>query len=185
MTPEQINTVIAIFTVLLAISTVWLAIATWRMASVTKDSFDLESRPYVVFKGFIFKFFRKKTSDEQRADSKAAVRIGLILSNPGRVLVKYVMKTIRITFSGVTLDKPQFQLMGGTIFPNDETVFWYGTIKDIKITEMPKQGIVEYEIEYFSIAKKRKFTSKRTIEYTILSIEPFDIEWLYLEEKDS
>lgn len=185
MTPDQTNAALAILTLLLAAATVWLAVATWRMASVTKASFDLESRPYFAFKDFLFKFFLEKSTNDTQPPTKGAVRIGLKFKNPGRVLIHYQVKTIRITFSGATVDNPKFELMGGAIYPNDETMFWYGAIQNIDLSTMPKTGIVEYEVDYYAIEKKQTFKSTRKIQYTINSINPFDMDWLYLEEKDS
>ena len=188
MTPEQTNAALAILTLLLAGATVWLAVATWRMASITKASFDLESRPYFAFKNFFFKFHFEKPADDSLPPAKGAVRIGLIFRNPGRVLIHYKVKSIRMTFSGSTVDNPKFELMGGAIYPNDETMFWYGAIQNIDLSTMPKTGIAEYEVDYYAIdaiEKKQKFKSTRKIQYTINSINPFDMDWLYLEEKDS
>jgi hypothetical protein len=185
MTPEQTNSALAIFTFLLAAATVWLAVATWRMASVSKASLDLESRPYFAFKGFWFKFYADKPTEESKPPTKAAVRIGLRFGNPGRVLIHYQVKSVRITFSGTTVDNPKFASTGGPIYPSDETVFWYGTIPNIDISAMPKTGIVEYEVEYYAIERKKTFKSSRKIQYTINSISPFDMDWLYLGEKDT
>jgi len=184
VTPEQTNAALAILTFLLAAATVWLAVATWRMASVSKASFDLESRPYFAFKDFLFKFFLEKPDSEAQPPTKGAVRIGLKFKNPGRVLIHYQVKTIRITFAEATIDNPKFKLMGGAIYPNDETMFWYGTIQNIDLSTMPKTGIVEYEVEYYAVDKKT-FKSMRKIQYTVNSISPFDMDWLYLEEKNS
>lgn len=185
MTPEQTNAALAVLTLLMAGATVWLAVATWRMASITKASFDLESRPYFAFKDFLFKFFLEKSVDVSQPSTKGAVRIGLKFKNPGRVLIHYQVRTIRITFSGATVDNPKFELMGGAIYPNDESMFWYGVIQNIDLSTMPKTGIVEYEVDYYAIEKKQTFKSTRKIQYTINSIDPFDIDWLYLEEKDT
>jgi len=155
------------------------------MASITKASFDLESRPYFAFKNIFFKFFLEKPADDSHPPTQGAVRIGLIFRNPGRVLIHYQVKTVRITFSGATVDNPTFELMGGAIYPNDETVFWYGTIQDIDLSTMPKTGIVEYEVDYWVIEKKRAFKSTRKIQYTINSIDPPVMDWLNLEEEDT
>ena len=185
MTPEQTNVALVILTVLLAVATVCLAVATWRMASITKASFDLESRPYFAFKDFLFKFFLEKPADGSQPPTKGSVRIGLKFRNPGRVLIHYQVKNIRITFSGATVDNPKFELMGGSIYPKDETMFWYGAIPNIDLSTMPKTGVVDYEVDYYAIEKKQTFKSTRKVQYTINSINPFDIDWLYLEEKDT
>ena len=137
MTPEQTNVALAILTLLLAVATVCLAVATWRMASITKASFDLESRPYFAFKDFLFKFFLEKPADGSQPPTKGSVRIGLKFRNPGRVLIHYQVKNIRITFSGATVDNPKFELMGGSIYPKDETMFLYGAIPNIDLSAMP------------------------------------------------
>jgi|GEM_PF-1978221 len=185
MTPEQTNVTLSSLTFLLAGATVWLAVATWRMASITKASFDLESRPYFAFKNFMFTFHLEKTADGSTPPAKGYVRIGLIFRNPGRVLIHYKVKSIRITFSGSTVDNPNFKLMGGPIYPNDETIFWYDAIPNIDLSTMPKIGIVEYEIDYYAIEKKQTLKSSRKIQYTIRSIDPYNMDWLYLEQKDT
>ena len=75
--------------------------------------------------------------------------------------------------------------MGGHIHPNDETMFWYGAIPNVDLSTMPKTGVVEYEVEYYSVEGQQKYHSSRKIQYTIYSVNPFHIDWLYLEEKDS
>ena len=75
--------------------------------------------------------------------------------------------------------------MGGPIYPKDETMFWYGAIPNIDLSTMPKTGVVDYEVDYYAIEKKQTFKSTRKVQYTINSINPFDIDWLYLEEKDT
>lgn len=185
MTPEQTNVVLTILTLLLAVATVCLAVSTWRMTSITKASFDLESRPYFAFKDFLFKFFLKKPAEDSESPIKGSVRIGLKFRNPSRVLIHYQVKNIRITFSGATVDIPKFELMGGYIYPNDETVFWYGAIQNIDLSTLPKTGMAEYKVDYYAIDKKRTFESTRKIQYTIHSIDPFNMDWLYLEEKDT
>jgi hypothetical protein len=82
VTPEQTNAALAILTFLLAAATVWLAIAIWRMASVSKVSFDLESRSYFAFKDFLFKFFLEKPANDTQPPTKGSVRIGLKFKKP-------------------------------------------------------------------------------------------------------
>jgi len=185
MTPEKINVLLAIFTLVLAGSTVWLAIATWRMASVSKKSFDLESRPYFAFKDFHFRFYLEQPEDANQKPTKGSVKIGLIFRNPGKVLIKYKVESIYITFSGVTLDDPTFKSSGGVIYPNDQTVFWYALIPNIDISSLPKTGMVEYEVTYSASNKSRLYKTMRKIQYTLNSVDPYNIDWLYLEEKDT
>lgn len=181
----MINTALAVFTFVLAIATVWLAIATWRMASVTKKAFDLESRPYFALKSFIFKFLVEKPTNNAPSPTRGDLKVGLIFRNPGKVLVHYEVKSIRVTFSGATIDNPHFERMGGPIYPNDTTVFWYGVIRNVDISSFPRGGNAEYAVEYHGVPEKGTYTTRRKIQYTINSVEPPDIDWLYLEEEDS
>lgn len=186
MTPDQTNVILAILTFTLAAATVWLAVATWRMASVSKASFDLESRAYFAFKDFMFTFFLEQQEGDEQKSNNALVRIGIKFRNPGRVLIHYQVKTIRVTFDGRTIDEPKFESLGGVIYPNDDTMFWYGTIRNIDVSSFPKSGIVEYTVEYSSFRKKNQsYESSRKIQYTIHSLDPYRIEWLYLSESDS
>jgi len=98
MTPENMNTVLVLLNFFLAASTVCLAVSTWRMAAVSKASFDLESRPYFAFKRFIFKFLNYNSTCDSAPITKGGVRIGLVFRNPGRVLISYQVKNIRLAF---------------------------------------------------------------------------------------
>ena len=185
MTSEKINVLLAIFTLILAGATVWLAIATWRMASVSKKSFDLESRPYFAFRDFHFRFYLEQPEDENQKPTKGGVKIGLIFRNPGKVLISYQVESIHITFAGITIDNPTFISSGGVIYPNDQTVFWYGLIPNIDVSPLPKTGVVEYEVTYSASNKKHQYRTMRKIQYTLNSLDPYNVDWLYLEEKDT
>lgn len=182
---EISEAVLALFTVVLAGATVWLAFATRRMASVSKEAFDLESRAYFVFRNFLFKFYVQKQEDG-KPPTKGDLRIGLLFGNPGKVLIHYEVKSIRATYAGATIDNPSFKLMKGVIYPNDVTVFWYGKIPNVDISAFPKSGVVEYTVEYYSVHRKGLYQTQRKMEYTINAVAPVaDFDWLYLEESDS
>ncbi len=154
------------------------------MASVSKEAFDLESRAYFVFRNFLFKFYVQKPEDET-TPTKGNLRIGLLFGNPGKVLIHYEVKTIRATYAGATIDNPSFKLMKGVIYPNDVTVFWYGTIPNVDISTFPKSGVVEYTVKYYSVPRKGLYKTQRKIEYIINAVQPVaDFDWLYLEESD-
>ncbi len=155
------------------------------MAAGSKEAFDLESRAYLVFKSFIFKFIVEKQSNST-GPTKSHVKIGLVFANPGRVLVSYEIKSIRATYAGATIDNPSFKSMKSMVHPNDTTVFWYGVIPNVDISAFPKSGVVEYTVEYHSILKEGLYRSHRKIEYTINALEPVsDFDWLYIEESDA
>ncbi len=109
-------------TSLLAVATVVLAGATWQL---NKKAFELETQPHFAFKNFHFKVF-VEPSDKNDGLEKTRLKIGLIFRNPGKVLIRYEVKSLRLTFGGQTIDNPQFATRGGSIYPEEETLFWYG-----------------------------------------------------------
>jgi hypothetical protein len=174
--------ILVIATVILAIATIFLAIATYNMANVSRKSFDLDSRPYFAFINFNFRFFLEKSSKNKEI---TATRIGLVFKNPGRVLIHYQVRSIHFTLAGSTIDNPQFENLGGYIYPNNETVFWYGTLPKTDISTMPIIGVGEYEIDYSGVGQEKLYTTKRKIKYTINSITPYACDWVFLEEFDN
>lgn len=186
MTQEQTNIALAALNLVLAGATVWLAIVTWRSALVTKASFELDARPYFAFNNFYFIFFLDKPEDDSLPPSRGTVKIGLIFRNPGRVLINYKVKSIRVTLAGLTIDNPKFEIAGGTIYPNDQSIFWYGNIGNVDISKIPLTGVVEYDVSYYAIDGSKHYDSVRKIQYTINSIIPVSSwDWIYLLEKDS
>ena len=177
------NTLVAIFTLGLAIATVWLAFATHRLANITRKAFDLEARPYFAFGDFVLRIFLKRDLQSE-ATRQSLLRVGLVFKNPGKIPVHYKLTEISVTFSGQTVDKPRFQNMGGIIYPGDSSIFWYGNIENVDVSSLPKQGIVEYKAEYRSDVTTQLYETFRKIEYTLNSIEPYSLDWIYLDQSD-
>ena len=110
--------------------------------------------------------------------------MGLLFINPGKVPVSYAIDDLRITFDGRTVDNILLKNQGGMIYPGDKSIFWYGTIPNVDILNLPKKGIAEYKAQYTSSARPQRYKSSRKIEYTLNSLEPYSLDWIYLEQSD-
>ena len=169
--------------IILAVATVVLAYATWRMASVSKKAFELETQPYFAFKNFLFKVF-VDPSDKNDGLEKTHLKIGIIFRNPGKVLIRYEVKSLRLTFGGQTIDNPQFATRGGSIYPEEEALFWYGTIPNVDMSALPRTGSLEYVVEYSDALEQGTVTTTKRVQYTIHSLKPVDFDWIYQHEED-
>ncbi len=167
-------------TSLLAVATVVLAGATWQL---NKKAFELETQPHFAFKNFHFKVF-VEPSDKNDGLEKTRLKIGLIFRNPGKVLIRYEVKSLRLTFGGQTIDNPQFATRGGSIYPEEETLFWYGTIPNVDMSALPRTGFVEYVVEYSDALEQETVTTTKRVQYTINSLKPFDFDWIWIDQHE-
>lgn len=172
---------LSVITAILALATVGLAVATWRMASISAKAFELETRPYFAFKNFLFKVFVEQ-SDGPEVTRKMHLKAGLVFRNPGKVLIRYEIRSLRVTFGGQTIDNPQFVNRGGQIYPGDEAIFWYGPIHNVDLSVLPRSGFLEYVVKYSTVPEQGPISTEKRIQYTINSIQPFDFDWVYQPE---
>ena len=78
------------------------------------------------------------------------------------------------------IDNPRFATSDGQIYPGDETIFWYGTIKNVDMSALPGTGLLEYEVEYSAVPEQATVTTNK-VEYTIYSLNPqLYWDWIYL-----
>ena len=157
---------LSVITVILAGATVWLGFATRQMANISAKEFDLETRPYFAFKNFDFlPLFNQQSG-------KIDLRVGLIFSNPGKVLIQYKEKSLHVQFREKTTEDTEHDNHGGERYPQAENTFLCGIIRGIDMAAVPGKGRLEYEFEYFAVPEQKSVV-KKTINYTIYSFEPF------------
>ena len=176
---------LAAITLLLAIGTFWMAISTRAAARASKQIFELESRPYLVFNKPMSRIHQKVSgSAERESVSTKALTLGIEFRNAGRVPFRYSIKRISQTFDGRTVENPNFRTRGGIIYPNDFGAFWFGTLSYEGKPIAPKSGVIEYTVEYEAIDQKRRFTKTEKMKYTITSFDPYNFDWSYLEDSE-
>ena len=145
---------LAVSTLILAGATVWLGFSTREMANISAKEFELGTRPYFAFKGFCFKVFKKPVGTID-------LQVGLVFSNPGKVLIQYNEKSLHVRFGGKTTENTVHDNHGGEIYPQAENIFWCGTIQDLGIATVPGKGLLEYEFEYFAVPEQKKAARRK------------------------
>jgi len=169
-------------TLLLTFGTFWMALSTRAAAVASREIFELESRPYVVFNKPMFRFYAQVSKTDPEVMESQTLKLGLEFKNSGRVPVRYLMRNVRMTFDSRTVDDPSFTTNGGLIYPGDFGVFWFGSLPYNENLEPPKMGVIEYELEYEAIDQKRKFSKSEKMGYSVNSFEPYSVDWHYLED---
>jgi len=162
-------------TAALAVATVWLGAETRRMAVAAKASIDLESQPYLSFRGFLIKI---GTFQDFSNQNTGAFRLGLRLLNPGKVLVTYEVSSMLVSVNGTTAPNPRFDTMGGVIHPSDEMLFFYPIIATAIPLKTPATAEAEFRINYWAIPTEKK---SLTAKVRVLLTSETDHEWTYLE----
>jgi hypothetical protein len=164
-----------LLTVGLAVATVWLAAETRKMAVAARASIDLESRPYLAFRGFYVNIGALHDVSTQNA---GAFRIGLRLANPGKVLVTYEVESMSVSLAGNPAPDPHFDTSSGVIHPGEETTFFYPVIATTTPVTAPSEAVVEYAIRYWAVPTERKSMRARV---RLLLTSATTHEWIYLE----
>jgi hypothetical protein len=166
-----------IITIVLVIVTGYYAIITHRIMKYQRDITILEYRPFLK----LDEIQVTKLVDEN--SKMKGIRIGIELNNVGRILLKYEVKNMFASIEDKISNKVVFLNNGGYVYPGQTVSFTYGVI-EIDEEEAPEvlEGILEYELTYFSTEKK-KYKSYRKYLLTYFS-KSNRIEWKSLEENE-
>lgn len=167
-----------LLTLALAVATVWLAIATQQMARASKASIELQSTPYLAIEGLTFGLGH--ANDLQLATPSGIVRLGLLLLNPGHVLVNYEVEELTVTFSGTSLDKPSFLTKRGVVHPGAKAQYFYPTIKISDQLRPGQMGEVRFKLAFWTTQQQIKHVEGKT-QFTLQSLQPAHVDWLYVE----
>jgi hypothetical protein len=165
-------------TAALAVATVWLGVETRRMAITAKASIELETRPYLSFRGFHIKI---GTLQDISTQNRGGLRIGLRLFNPGKVLVTYKVESMIVSVNGAEAADPKFETMSGVIHPTEEILFFYPVIGTPSPLKAPATAEVKFRIAYWSIPAEKKTL---TANVQVLLTSETDHEWTYIEGPD-
>jgi hypothetical protein len=158
------------------IATVWMAVETRRMSMAAMRSIELETRPYLAFRGLNLSF--AKLSDLASSTETPALHLGLRLFNPGKVLVSYQVEFFTVSFTGDTLASPKFETTGGVIHPSEETLFFYPWLPFRGQPNALGAGEVAFTISFRS-TENQQSRVKAKLSFTIKTGN--DHEWLFIE----
>lgn len=159
----------------MALATVWLAVETRRMAAAAKASVDLAARPYLAFHGI---FLNIGNLQNPGTHYTGAVRMGVRLKNPGKVLVYYHVPHITASFAGYGPLDSKFDSHGGVLHPEEEVVYFYPLIATPAPPKAPAEGEIEFQISFWSAPKERK-TLRGKLKVVLTSASSH--EWNFIE----
>ncbi|MFH0993945.1 MAG: hypothetical protein V1844_00370 [Pseudomonadota bacterium] len=179
---EFVEAHLGLITLLLTLATFWLGFSTRQAAKASNAIYMLESRPFLTFNKPVFRMHRFVDKENPNNVKNQLLKIGVEFSNPSKVPVKYRMKRVFITFDSHTVEQPKFVTTGGIIYPGGFGIYWYDKLQYKEIFEAPKQGMIEYELEYFSTDIPKKYKKFEKMNYLLTSLDPFSCDWHYTEE---
>ena len=161
-----------ILTALMGTATLWMAYETRKMARASRDAFALEARPYIALD-------KLEITVGKEFETPGAFQIGLKLYNPGKVLITYAVREMKVRLNEMFISSSNFSSQGGVIHPNQLTTFYYPSVNAAIPANSVSKGEVSFKIEFWSIDSERH-SFKATIEYYISSDTPRQIRWLYV-----
>jgi hypothetical protein len=167
-------------TLLVAVATGWLAWVTFRVAMVSRDALVLQSQPFLAFRGVSLKLGHIR--DLAATTPPSALRIGLVLWNPGKVAVEYRVDYLAATLNGNDLPLTELLSKGARIFPEQETTFFY-PVSPLKAPPHPgSEGQIEAHIVFWATPTQRH-SLKLKYHLIITSIHPnLNWEWVAIDE---
>lgn len=162
-------------TIALAVGTFWLALETKRMAASTREMVLLETQPHLAIAEIYVAFEYPPAI----APSFLA-QIGLVLTNPGKVLVQYRINTFFVELN--KLEPPvgsKYSTRGGVIHPAAQTKFF---APPIVVRTMPASSAIvkiEFDIAFWSVPNEEKRVHG-AIEATVSLPPNPSCAWVYL-----
>lgn len=175
---DKITLTSAIVGLLTFIATAFYVVLTYKQLSLLESSYQLERRPYLVFKGLSL----AKLVDAK--SGKTHLEVGISLQNSGKLLLSYKIKHGTVHLNQESQVGAAFVNNGGYIFPNQESIFRFGAAPIDDAIAKAIGGDIEYEAEYQSSEGGQVFHSKRKIRFE-LSIENGAHRFWYLNEEES
>jgi hypothetical protein len=172
------QTVTNLLTAGLGIGTVWLAVETRRMASAARNALELESQPFLSFRGL--RLARSNLRSLSDSSDAAGLRVALRLFNPGKVRVYYAVEEFRVAFSDGPSAQATFNTRGDVVHPTEENLFYYPWVATPGDLHLLNAGTVHFRISYWSSPKVKSSLAAR-LSFTITATSPLDWEWIYEE----
>lgn len=174
-----------------AVVTAWMAVETRRMAVVSSETLRLERAAILGFRNLQVELSAKQAQVDSKETGTPAtnadaisIRVGLELFNAGRVPIKYVMKSLKLTLAGRAMDTPQFMSRTGRVLPGSSAWFFHPSMAlDPPVTMYPAKGTLRFEFEYSAEGDKETNTLSGAVEYTITGTSPGSpLSWLHIDE---
>jgi hypothetical protein len=165
--------------ILVALATACLAWVTYGVAKTSRDALLLQTQPSLAFAGISLELGRLWAVGPN--PHPPALRMGVILSNPGKVAVNYEVQEISATLNGIDLPGGPLLSRGGRIFPDHRETFYLPTPSLDKVPHAGSAGTLEATILFWADPKaKQRLTLKQ--QFNIKTTEPqLSWEWFSME----
>jgi hypothetical protein len=164
---------------ILAAATGILAYVTYRVAKVSRDALVLQTQPALGFRRLEIKLGNIR--DITVKEFPPAIRLGLVLFNPGKVLVDYRVESIAASLNGESLPSTGFLSSGARIYPDQETTFFFPWTR---LTAKPfagSEGTIESTIRFWS-RKGEEHTLLLKYKFMITKVDDgLTWEWIQME----
>lgn len=164
----------ALATFALACTTVWLGFKTRAAARAAQATHLLEARPYLAFKEVSVSF-----------DANTHIGgVGIILNNPGRVLVFYRMTQFVAAIGGQGPNPPKLPSTTVPVYPGGTITYYSGPIAGIATPPPTAQGVARFKLEYWDASEADKHTVEvdLTVELIAKANGLFDGHWRYASD---
>lgn len=177
LTTGQIATITLISTVVVAVITGYYAVITHKMLNSQKEMAELEKRPFLKVNKVVIKTYLQNENS-----SKGKIQLGVELENVSHVLLKYKMTNLITSIENVKNVNPVLINNGGYVYPSQTTTFTDDAIDNIDFSKEVIKGEIEYEMEYYSVEKK-KYKSIRHYQVTFFTKSNY-IDWKSISENE-
>jgi len=163
-----------LITVVLAVVTAWMAGETRRMAGVSMRMAQLELQPHLAIDSM-------KYGWEPGPDGTYNLQLGVVLSNPGKVVVSYRVENMSVVVAERAQTLRPFASNGGVIHPGARQPFMYPEIQGFSVDDFPAEGTMGISI-VFKVADAEDRALKRCstkMKLRILAPPSPGVGWVY------
>lgn len=169
----------SIANILVALATAWLAWVTYGVAKTSRDALLLQTQPYLAFEQISLELGQLWSVGSN--PFAPILRIGLVLSNPGKVAVSYEVEETQVMLNDAQLALGRHLSRGGRIFPDHKETFFLSTPTLSVAPHAGSSGNVQARILFWADSK-RKQRLTLNYQFNIKSVTPtLTWEWLSIE----
>jgi hypothetical protein len=174
MSPQDVSNVL---TALMGLATVWMAHETRKMARAAQESRELEMRPYLSFDSLEIRIGKPAARDA--SGSAGTVQVGIRLHNPGKVLITYAVRDLRVNADAANSEAPHYENTGSVLHPGQFSTFYCPGIPCKMAPQVGLSGDVSFDIDFWALPSQRH-SFKGKLKYSIASMDPPYVPWLWV-----
>lgn len=123
---------------------------------------------------------------EEDKDVLNEVRMGLELFIAGRVLVRYQVKSLSVSFANRVPESENYLSRRSRVLPGSSTIFWHSIIPfDPPVEQFPNKGRITIDCEYSDDSGEDSKPLKEILEFTLAGATPGSrTNWLHVDDSE-